>query len=61
MQYILDTVNLELHADPTKKFIYVEMAFFYRWWNELSDHMKHAIKKTVDKGSILITLHFTIY
>ncbi|ESO12620.1 hypothetical protein HELRODRAFT_187930, partial [Helobdella robusta] len=52
VQYILDTVNFELHADPTKKFIYVEMAFFYRWWNELSDHMRHAIKRTVDKGQL---------
>ncbi|ESO12627.1 hypothetical protein HELRODRAFT_62270, partial [Helobdella robusta] len=52
VQYILDTVNFELNSDPKKKFIYVEMAFFYRWWNELTDHMKQSIKKTVNRGQL---------
>ena len=34
MQYILDTVTAELLKDPNRKFIYVEMAFFARWWLE---------------------------
>jgi len=34
VQYILDTVIPILMDDPTKRFIYVEMAFFWRWWQE---------------------------
>ncbi len=32
VQYILDSVMPALAADPARKFIYVEMAFFKRWW-----------------------------
>ena len=37
VQYILDTVIPELVMDPTKRFIYVEIAFFWRWWQEQDD------------------------
>ena len=33
-QYILDSVLLALEANPDRKFIYVEQAFFQRWWRE---------------------------
>ena len=34
VQYIIDSVIPALVADPTKRFIYVESAFFWRWWGE---------------------------
>ena len=34
VQYILDTVVQELQLDSNRTFIYVEMAFFTRWWNQ---------------------------
>ena len=34
VQYILDSVVSELSKDPDKTFIYVEMAYFARWWKE---------------------------
>jgi len=43
VQYILDSVIPELAADPTKTFIYVEMAFFTRWWNEQNDDTKALV------------------
>ncbi len=43
VQYILDTVVPELVNDPTKRFIYVEMAFFWRWWREQDDRMRHTV------------------
>ena len=50
MQYIIDTVITQLTEDPEKKFIYVEMAFFYRWWNEQHDMVRHGVKKLVNEG-----------
>lgn len=50
VQYILDTVTQELLNDPQKRFVYVEQAFFYRWWNELHDATRHLIKGLVNAG-----------
>ena len=44
VQYILDSVVLQLAADPAKTFIYVEMAFFTRWWNEQNDDTKALVR-----------------
>ena len=49
MQYILDTVVNELAKDSTKRFIYVEMAFFWRWWNEQNDENKQLVRLLVDE------------
>ena len=50
VQYILDTVIPHLLADPARRFIYVEMAFFARWWREQNDHMKSVVKMLVNEG-----------
>ena len=42
-QYILDTVIKELNEDPKKKFIYVEIAFFHRWWNEQNENTRNLV------------------
>ena len=59
VQYILDTVVEELQKDENRRFIYVEIAFFYRWWNEQDDLTQHIVKDLVNKGKfpgILFTL-----
>ena len=43
VQYILDTVIDELQKNPNRTFIYVEMAFFVRWWNEQTDETKAIV------------------
>lgn len=43
VQYTIDSYMAELVKDPTKKFIQVEIGFFYRWWNEQSDDMKNQV------------------
>ena len=50
VQYILDSVILELSKDPQRTFIYVEIAYFSRWWAEQTQSTKS-----------LVSLHFTIY
>ena len=47
VQYILDTVVDQLSKDSNKTFIYVEMAFFWRWWNEQNAGTKAQVKKLV--------------
>uniref|UniRef100_A0A5F9DHN8 Lysosomal alpha-mannosidase n=1 Tax=Oryctolagus cuniculus TaxID=9986 RepID=A0A5F9DHN8_RABIT len=34
VQYILDSVISALRAEPSRRFVYVEMAFFSRWWHQ---------------------------
>jgi len=43
VQYILDSVIAELAKDENKTFIYVEIAFFERWWNEQSTETQELV------------------
>ncbi|XP_052778477.1 lysosomal alpha-mannosidase-like [Mya arenaria] len=52
VQYVLDSVIPELVNDPSKRFIYVEIAFFARWWREQEDNMKTVVKGLVNSGQL---------
>ncbi|XP_022199948.2 lysosomal alpha-mannosidase isoform X2 [Nilaparvata lugens] len=52
VQYILDSVVEELLHDPNKRFIYVETAFFWKWWQEQDDHKRHQVKALVNAGRL---------
>lgn len=52
VQYILDTVIDQLLKDPRKRMIYVEIAFFYRWWSEQHDSLRHVVKGLVNQGRL---------
>jgi len=52
VQFILDSVIPELVNDPTKRFIYVEIAFFARWFREQNDAMRHKVNKLVQNGQL---------
>ena len=52
VQYILDTVVIELEKDPSKRFVYVEIAFFWRWWNEQNDDTKQLVRTFVNEGRL---------
>ena len=43
VQYILDTMIEQLLVDKDHTFIYVEMVFFTRWWNEQSNATKEIV------------------
>jgi lysosomal alpha-mannosidase len=49
VQYVLDSVVDELAKDPTKRFVYVEIAYFWRWWNEQSESTKQLVRTLVDE------------
>ena len=39
-------------ANPERRFIYVEMAFFYQWWVEQTDETKNLVKQLVNEGRL---------
>jgi hypothetical protein len=43
VQYIIDSVISALEANPERKFIYVEQAFFQRWWHVQSDERNRVV------------------
>nr|XP_012645942.1 lysosomal alpha-mannosidase isoform X1 [Microcebus murinus] len=52
VQYILDSVISALQEDPTRRFIYVEMAFFSRWWNQQTNVTQEIVRELVGQGSL---------
>lgn len=54
VQYIIDSVIQALRANPRRKFIQVETAFFYQWWQKQSDKKKEQLKQLVRNGQFEI-------
>lgn len=52
VQNVLDSVISALLDDSNRRFIYVEMAFFERWWRQQSDTLKAKVKRLVDSGQL---------
>lgn len=52
MQYILDSVIMTLVANPERRFIYVEMAFFMRWWRQQNHVVRNLVRELVVDGRL---------
>lgn len=52
VQYIIDSVIRALLHNPERRFIYVEMAFFTKWWEEQTDELKEQVKMLVSEGRL---------
>ncbi|XP_068130308.1 lysosomal alpha-mannosidase [Hyperolius riggenbachi] len=52
VQYILDSVIPQLLADPKRRFIYVESAFFWRWWKQQTETMQKDVARLVQEGRL---------
>ncbi|KAF9618950.1 hypothetical protein IFM89_002945 [Coptis chinensis] len=52
VQNVLDSVIQALFADKNRKFIYVEQAFFQRWWRQQSETLKIRVKELVKAGQL---------
>jgi len=50
VQYILDSVFPVLKADSGKRFMYVEMGFFQRWWDEQDSATKSLVNQLLKSG-----------
>ena len=55
-QWIFDTMIPILKLNKNRKFSYVEMAFFERWWNEQSDYTKNTVLELIDNNQLEINL-----
>lgn len=52
VRYIYDSVVSELRKDRRRKFIFVETAYFMRWWREQSEDVRTATKQLHKNGQI---------
>ena len=50
VQYILDSVIRALDSNPDRRFIYVEIGFFWRWWNQQTEAIRNKVKQFVNEG-----------
>ncbi len=50
VQYIIDSAIESLLENPDRRFIYVEMAFFWRWWLEQTEDMQNKVRELVNQG-----------
>ncbi|KAH7577124.1 hypothetical protein JRO89_XS01G0209000 [Xanthoceras sorbifolium] len=56
VQNVLDSLIPALLADKNRKFIYVEQAFFQRWWREQSEAMQQIVKQLVNSDLLVVCL-----
>ena len=52
VQHIITSVVAALKRNPERKFIYVEQAFFQRWWRQQSDATRTDVQKLVEAGQL---------
>lgn len=52
VENVLDSVVMSLLRDPSRKFIFAEMAFFQRWWQEQNEQTQAVVKKLVSTGQL---------
>jgi hypothetical protein len=52
VQYTLDSIIPTLLANPERKYIQVETAFFYMWWREQDDDTKAKVHQVVQSGQL---------
>jgi alpha-mannosidase len=50
--YIVDTVVDQLAKNPNRHFIYVEVGFFARWWDEQLDDRRNLTRSLVANGQL---------
>ncbi|KAK8652112.1 hypothetical protein V6N13_061134 [Hibiscus sabdariffa] len=52
VQNVLDSIVPALLADKNRKFIYVEQAFFQRWWRDQSETVQEIVKQLINSGQL---------
>ena len=52
VQYVLDSVVTSLAANPDRTFVYVEQAFFQRWWRQQTAVTQNFVRTLVSNGQL---------
>lgn len=52
VEMIITTVVESLLMNPDRKFIYVEIAYFARWWRQQNDDVKKTVRTLVKEGRL---------
>ncbi|EDV97218.1 lysosomal alpha-mannosidase [Drosophila grimshawi] len=55
VQYIFDSVVAELLKDSSRRFIQVETAFFFKWYQEQTELVRGLVKQLVNEGRLEFT------
>jgi lysosomal alpha-mannosidase len=58
IQYILDSLVIALDENPDRRFIYVEIAFFWRWWNQQTEDIQNQVRQFVNEGNFYLLIIF---
>ncbi|GAB1599975.1 lysosomal alpha-mannosidase-like [Argonauta hians] len=56
VQNILETSSQALMVDPSRRFIFVEMAFMHQWWNDKKEYKKKQVRELINQGQLEIAL-----
>jgi lysosomal alpha-mannosidase len=54
VQYIISSTVEALKADPDRRFVQVETAFFWKWWQHQPDNLKQDFINLVNNGQLEI-------
>jgi alpha-mannosidase len=52
VQYILDALVASLNMNPNRTFTFAEQAFFTRWWEDRSEHVRDVVRGLVKRGQL---------
>ncbi|XP_041266700.1 lysosomal alpha-mannosidase [Onychostruthus taczanowskii] len=52
VQYILDSVVAQLAAEPSRRFVYAEVAFLARWWRQQGPATRRLLRELVQQGRL---------
>lgn len=53
-QHILNSMVAKLQEDPRRRFLWAEVSFFAKWWDNISAQKKAAVRRLVGNGQLEI-------
>ncbi|MEJ1289157.1 hypothetical protein NN561_020197 [Cricetulus griseus] len=53
-QHILNSMVSKLQEDPRRRFLWAEVSFFAKWWDNISAQKKAAVRRLVGNGQLEI-------
>ncbi|XP_051165376.1 lysosomal alpha-mannosidase [Leptopilina boulardi] len=54
VQYILNSAVKSLQENPERRFIYVETAFFWKWWMRQDERVRTIVRNLINEGRLEI-------